>query len=136
MAVVAMGTMNDPCEEQVFAFDVPLNLSADDAAKVVDDLCPEGFYPWQTVMWPEAGMRVFCKRAKASKPGELAEARLKAKDAADAQADLALAEMVAATPCVKPGVARVRLARLGHRRGYDWVAEALERAKATYAKER
>jgi hypothetical protein len=125
-----------PREEQVFAFDVPLHLSADEAARFVDDLCPNGFFPWQLVVWPGAGTRVFCKRSKASGPGELVAARLKAaeagrraKDAEDALADTVLRDILAADPRIKPGIARARLARFGYRRGNDWVAEAMTRAK-------
>ena len=117
-------------EEQFFAFDIPLDLAADDAAKLMDELCPEGFYPWQIVVLSQATMRVFCKRSKASKPGELAAARRKSKDAEDARADLALADILATNPRVTTGVARVRLGRFGYRRGNDWVAEGIGRAKA------
>jgi hypothetical protein len=85
------------------------------------------------LMWPDVGMRVFCKRSKVSAPGELAAARLKAKDAEDRRADVALAEILATTPRVKPGIARARLASLGYRRGNDWVVEAMTRAKAHVA---
>jgi hypothetical protein len=124
-------------EEQVFAFDVPLDLSADEAARLMDEICPEGFYPWQTLMWPGVGMRVFCKRAKASKSGEFVEARLKAaksvndaKDAEDARADIALAEILAASPRISVGLARVQLGRAGFRRGHTWMADAVTRARA------
>jgi len=120
-------------EEQVFAFDVPLDLSADEAAKLIDEIVPNGFYTAQMVVWPEAGMRVFCKRSKVSRPGELSEARLKAraaKDAEDARADIALREILAASPHISSGIARVRLGSRGFRRGNDWVKEAMMRAKA------
>ncbi len=123
-----------PREEQVFAFDVPLDASAELAAEHIDGLTPDGFFPWQMIVWPGAGVRVFCRRSKASKPGELAEAKRraaevtrKAKDAEDAQADIALADIVAASPRITAGVARVRLGRLGYRRGNDWMRDAMAR---------
>ena len=124
-------------EETVFAFDVSLSLSADDAARLIDKITPPGFYAWQMVPWQDAGIRVFCKRSKVSKPGELVEARRRAaeatrdsKDAEDTKADAALADILKASPRITAGLARVRLGRLGYRRGNDWVTDSIERAKA------
>jgi len=134
--VVAIPNESTP-REDFFAFDIPLEVSADEAARLIDEIVPEGFYPWQMVVWSGAGVRTFCKRSKASKPGELAEARLKAsevtrkaKDAEDAQADIALAEILSGNPRLTVGLARDRLGRAGFRRGNDWVKEAMLRAKA------
>ena len=122
-------------EEQLFAFDLPSSQSPAAAVRMIEELCPEGFYPWQLLPLPDAGVRVFCKRLKAD-PQKVAAARVKAsevtkqaKDLEDVQAEKSLVAILATNPRITVGTARVKLGRIGFRRGADWVREAMERAR-------
>jgi hypothetical protein len=53
----------------MIVFDIPLQTTADEAARVLNEHCERGFYVTGIIEWPGAGVRVFFRRyGKAAKP--------------------------------------------------------------------
>jgi hypothetical protein len=46
----------------MLVFDIPLQTTADEAARLLNEHCDRGFYVSSIIEWPGAGVRVFLRR--------------------------------------------------------------------------